>query len=124
MTRKLKVLVVEDEIYAAKNLCAELEELGIEPLKPEATGEMAIEKVLNEKPDLIIMDIRLAGKMDGMEVARILKEKCPTPIVFVTGYATEYLQDQAEDVECIEFFEKPVTIDQLIPILDVLRKNL
>lgn len=124
MSRKLKVLVVEDEIYVAINLCAELEKLDIEVLKPESTGERAVEKATEERPDLIIMDIRLAGEMNGMEAAKVIKKQCKTPIVFITGYAIDYLQDQVEEDDYIDFFEKPVTIDQLIPLLDDLKENL
>jgi len=70
------------------------------------------------------MDIRLAGKMDGLEAAKIIKQQCGVPIVFITGYANEYVQEQAKEVDCIEFFEKPVMIEQLIPVLDMMKKSM
>ncbi|MDP8267670.1 MAG: response regulator [Candidatus Tenebribacter davisii] len=121
MDKKLKVLVVEDEMFTAKNLCKELLDLDVEALKPVATGEEAVEVALKEIPDLILMDIKLADKMDGIEAARKIKERSGIPIVFMTGYATEYIQEQAQEVNCLEFFEKPISIKDLKPLIHELK---
>jgi len=47
------------------------------------------------------MDIKLADKMDGIEAARKIKENSGIPIVFMTGYATEYIQEQAQEANCL-----------------------
>lgn len=121
MERKLKVLVVEDEMFTAKCLCEELQDLDVEALEPVATGEEAVEVALKEIPDLILMDIRLADKMDGIEAAKKIKERSGIPIVFMTGYATEYIKEQAMEVNCIEFFEKPINIEDLRPLIELLK---
>lgn len=121
MNKKIKVLVVEDEVLVAKNLCSELEKLGITAIGPVTTGEEAVEMTKTQEPDLIIMDIRLPGKFDGMEAAVRIKEFRSVPIIFVTGYATDYIKEQADKVHCIEFFEKPIRIEQLIPILNLFK---
>jgi len=121
MDKKLKVLVVEDELFTAKNLCKELSDLDLEALEPVATGEEAVEIALKDIPDLILMDIKLADKMDGIEAARKIKESSGIPIVFMTGYATEYIQEQAQEVNCLEFFEKPISVEDLKPLIDELK---
>ena len=124
MDKKLKVLVVEDEMFTAKSLCEELLDLDVEALEPVATGEEAVEIALKDIPDLILMDIKLADKMDGIEAARKIKESSGIPIVFMTGYATEYIQEQAQEVNCLEFFEKPISVEDLKPLIDELKRAL
>ena len=122
MEKKLKVLVVEDEIFIAKSLCKDISDLDVDVLEPVATGEEAVEVAHKENPDLILMDIRLGDKMDGIEAARKIKEKSGIPIVFMTGYATEYVKEQAQDVDCVEFFEKPISVEDLKPVINILKK--
>jgi len=123
MTRKLKVLVVEDELLTARCICEDLKDLDTEPLQPVPKGETAVEVALNEEPDLILMDIRLAGGMDGIEAAIEIHKKKEIPVIFMSGFATEYIIKKANVVEYIEFFEKPVTIDFLRPVINKLKKN-
>ena len=124
MTKKLKVLVVEDERITARCLYEDLKDLGVDPLNPVGKGETAIEVALNENPDLILMDIRLAGSMDGIEAAIKIHEKKRIPIVFMSGLATEDIAEKAHKVDFLQFLEKPVTIDHLKPVINQLIKNL
>mgnify|MGYP000877125902 CR=1 FL=1 len=64
-----KVLIVEDEAISALLIQKKLAAAGLDVLPPVATGEKAVELALNEKPDIVFMDIRLAGRMDGIEAA-------------------------------------------------------
>ena len=124
MLEKLRVLVVEDEGLIARCICEDLKDLDVEPLKPVPKGEIAVDVALKEKPDLILMDIRLAGAMDGIEAAQKIKEKGSISIIFMSGYATEDIKEQALGVDCIGFFEKPVTVKDLTPIINQLKKSL
>jgi len=118
----LRVLVVEDEALIARCICEDLKDFGVKPFKPLPKGELAVEVALKEKPDLIIMDIRLAGVMDGIEAAQKIKEKASIPIIFMTGYATGYIKERAQSVDCIEFLEKPINVEDLKPIIKQLKK--
>ena len=94
MKKPLKVLIVEDERLTAKSLMYDINDLDAEALGPVARGEDAVVVALREHPDLILMDIRLAGGLDGIEAAeKILIEK-KIPIVFMTGYATDYVKER------------------------------
>lgn len=121
--RRIKVFIVEDESFIARCICKDLMDLGADTLAPVPRGEVAVEIALREKPDLILMDIRLAGGMDGIEAAQLIQEKERIPIVFMSGFATDYIKKKAEVVHYLEFFEKPVTIHQLEKILSYFRNN-
>lgn len=123
MTIRLKVLVVEDERLTARCLCEDLKDLGVEPLEPVSTGEKAVEMALKENLDLILMDIRLAGGMDGIEAAVKIHKNKKIPIIFMSGFVTEYVVKQTKDLGYLDFFEKPVTIESLKPIIDQLKKD-
>lgn len=123
MAWRLKVLVVEDEKLTARCICEELKDLNVDPLEPVSTGEKAVAVALEEEPDFILMDIRLAGAMDGIEAAEKIHEKNKIPIIFMSGFATEYITDKAKEVEYLEFFEKPVTVENLKPVINKLRNK-
>ena len=120
MTKKLKVLVVEDERLTARCLCEDLIDLGVDVLLPVAKGEEAVDVALREFPDLILMDIRLAGAMNGIEAAKKIHEKKKIPIIFMSGFATEYMTEKTQGMEFLGLFEKPVMIEQLKSIIDQL----
>ena len=77
---KIKLYIVEDEIIIANDLKNQLTGFGYEVMGIDGKGEQAIESVDalavgDKQPDIILMDIKLAGKMDGIEAAKILSEK-------------------------------------------------
>jgi CheY-like chemotaxis protein len=120
MTEKLKVLVVEDEVLTAKMLKMDLEELGVNVLETIAKGEEAVKVALQENPSLILMDIRLAGGLDGIEAAERIIQKKKIPIVFMTGYATEEIKKRALKVNPVDYLDKPVDIYRIKNILEQL----
>lgn len=76
------VLIVEDELLIALALAMAIEDAGIEVAAMVARGEEAVTKTEELRPDLIVMDVRLSGRMDGIEAARIIRRGWPGPIVF------------------------------------------
>ena len=92
MKKVWKVLIVEDEIITAKSLFLDLNDSGVHALRPVLFGEEAVEVAQQEKPDLILMDIRLSGKMNGIEAAEKIGQEIQTAIVFMTGYTTEAMK--------------------------------
>jgi two-component system, cell cycle sensor histidine kinase and response regulator CckA len=86
---KAKILIVEDEAVNAKLIRARIQSLGHIAVGPALTGEAAIRMALEEKPDLILMDIGLQGEMDGIEAAKIIKDKISTQIIYITAYSEE-----------------------------------
>ena len=81
-----RALIVEDEIFFAISLEADMRALGFDICDLAANGEQASRLAMNNQPDVVLMDINLEGGREGIEVARWLRNVCDAPIVFVTGY--------------------------------------
>ncbi len=119
MFRILKVLIVEDEFLTARSLKLDLEDLGMNVLEPVAKGEEAVVIALEQSPDLILMDIRLAGGLDGIETAEQIVLKKRIPIVFMTGYSTEFIRMRAKKLHPLGYLQKPIDNHQIKTILDI-----
>jgi PAS domain S-box-containing protein len=87
MTSPRRILIVEDETIVAMDLAATLRRLGFEVVGMVGSGEAAVETADSLRPDLILMDIRLKGVMDGVEAATIIQRRDKIPIVFLTAHA-------------------------------------
>lgn len=81
-----RALIVEDEIYFAINLEADMHALGFDICDLAANGQQACRLAKTNQPDLVLMDVNLQGGHEGIEVARWLRKVCEAPIVFITGY--------------------------------------
>ena len=78
-----------------------------------ATGEEAIQSVEQEQPDVILMDMRLAGEMDGVQAAQEIRTHFETPIVFLTGYANEEIKERVKGLNSVAYIVKPVTLPEI-----------
>ncbi len=113
-----KLLLVEDEFLIAKLLQKNLQLVGYEVCELVSTGEEAVERAGQEQPDFILMDIRLAGKMNGIEAAREIEQRFQIPIIFMTGYSDEEVVAQAKALNPLAYLVKPVTPDDIKPVVD------
>ena len=87
--KKVKVLIVEDESIIAMETESVLTGLGYEIVAIVDTGEKAIEVTEQQKPDIILMDIRIKGEIDGIDTAEIIRSKFEIPVVFLTAHLDE-----------------------------------
>ena len=103
-----KILIVEDD----KMLCTIFEmfisELGHEMLGIAQTGEEAIDLCKNNLPDVILMDIHLQGKIDGIQSARVIQEKFNIPVIFISSDIEEETVHKAIFHNTYGFLVKPV----------------
>lgn len=111
--RKARVLVVEDERIVAKNLERRLAELGYEVAGSAASGEDALELAERTQPDVVLMDIHLAGAVDGTEAARRVWQRLQIPVVYVTAYADADTLDEAKATEPYGYVVKPFRPEQV-----------
>lgn len=81
-----RILVIEDEQIVARDISNLLKRLGFAPLGPAASGQEAIQLAAQTEPDLILMDVRLSGGMDGVEAAHEIVRNRTVPIVYLTAY--------------------------------------
>ena len=106
--KKIKILIVDDEIIYANSLSIELKGLGYEICTIATKGEKAIKIAENEKPDIVLMDIGLPGKMDGIKTASIIKDLFRIPVIYLTGYSDKQFMAKAEIAEQHEYLIKPI----------------
>jgi two-component system, response regulator PdtaR len=102
-----KILVVDDEAIISMRLEERLQEMGYTVVGMAASGEDAIEKARRLTPDLILMDIVMPGRMNGIEAAKVIIGELDIPVVFVTSYADDGIIDRAKQVRPYGYIVKP-----------------
>jgi PAS domain S-box-containing protein len=108
-----KILIVEDEQLTAGAMTSWLEKLGYNITQTVSTGEEAIRSAEHCKPDLVLMDIHLEGKMDGIEAASQIRFGSNIPVVFVTGDADDCVLERSKFAEPVGFIAKPFSAKEL-----------
>lgn len=103
-----KLLVVDDEAIIATGLQVLLEHMGYEVTGVAASGEEAIEMAKDSAPDLVLMDIRLKGKMDGVEAAMRIHEMLGIPVIYITGYSDTATLERVNASVHSGLLQKPV----------------
>jgi two-component system, response regulator PdtaR len=104
---KSRILVVEDEAIVGMGIKQKLEDLGHEVLDIVFTGEDAVKRALETKPDIILMDIVLKGNMDGIEAASKIRDHLDVPIIYLTAYSDEDVLNRARITEPYGYILKP-----------------
>lgn len=87
--QKAKVLVVEDEMITARAIEKSLQDLGYDVVDTISHGERAIERITYEQPDVILMDIRLKGSLDGVSTAQRVKALFDIPVIYLTAHSDD-----------------------------------
>jgi len=108
-----KILVVEDEWVVADQLCRNLTELGYTVCGAASTGDEAITKVEADRPDLILMDIVLKGKMDGIEAAERIYLQFNIPILYLTAHTDQKYIERAKQTTPFGYLIKPCNQQEL-----------
>ncbi|MEE9594985.1 MAG: PAS domain S-box protein, partial [Candidatus Hydrothermarchaeales archaeon] len=107
MTMNRKILIVEDERLLALGIEKNLKRMGYSVSGVVSSGEDAIKKAEKTGPDLVLMDIRIKGKMDGIQVAEKIKERLGIPVVYLTAYADKKTLERAKITEPFGYIVKP-----------------
>jgi len=104
---KAKILVVEDEPIVAMHTKQRLERMGYKVTGVASSGDEAIQQVQKTRPDLIIMDVHLQGKMDGVETEEQILKLGELPIIYQTAYADEKTLQRAMQSSVDGYIIKP-----------------
>ena len=104
---KARIMIVEDEKLVALSIEKCLKTMGYEVPLTVSTGEEAVQKVLELEPDLVLMDIRLKGAIDGVEAANRIKTRYKIPIVYLTAYSEDSTLERAKITEPFGYLTKP-----------------
>lgn len=117
--KKIRILVVEDERIVAKDINNSLNNLGYEVTSVLSSGEEALIKVEEDKPDLILLDIVLKGELDGIETAKIIRSKYRIPIIYLTAYEDPNTLDRAKQTDPLGYILKPFEERDLNTTLEI-----
>ena len=118
INNKLEILLVEDEILTAMVMKLDLEKGGYLVAQSVVSGEDAVSAINEIKIDVILMDIRLAGDIDGIEAAAQIQNIKEIPVIFMTGYDDAEIRAKAEALEPLAYLLKPLDMAALIKILE------
>ncbi|MFT7693921.1 MAG: two-component system cell cycle sensor histidine kinase/response regulator CckA [Candidatus Latescibacterota bacterium] len=114
-----RILIVEDEAVVALNIRTELEEMGYDVAAIVDTGEEAISEIATYRPDLILMDIQLAGVMDGIETAAKINQHFDIPIIYLTANSNDATFQHAKLSGPSAFLNKPYRRAELGKAVDL-----
>ena len=114
----VSLFIVEDEMLIAHDLKEKLSEIGGLVLGIAPKGETAVDKIgmlasKNQTPDIVLMDVRLSGRMDGIEAARIISEKYKCGIIFMTAMNKNEVFMKSFSIKPYAYVFKPVDMDQV-----------
>lgn len=101
-------MIVEDEVIAAMATEKMLQKLGFEVCGNVTSGEEALVLCETAAPDIVIMDIRLDGQLDGIDTSLRLKTLCNPAVVFVSAYCDDQTRTRAQAVNPVAFINKPL----------------
>ena len=117
-----KILIVEDENIVAKDLQKRLMNLGYDVVGIVSTGEEAVKKVVATSPDLVLMDVRLKGEMDGIEAASALHFQHGVAVVYLSAYADNDTLKRASKTEPFGYILKPFEERELHTTIEMIRE--
>ncbi|CAD6534213.1 Sensor histidine kinase RcsC [Paraburkholderia hiiakae] len=118
-----RILIVEDDRIVARDIAQQLSRSGYRVVGSTVSGEEALAVVSqlqgDAPPDLVLMDVRLEGKLDGIDTARRIREACDVPIVFLTAYADDETVQRATAAEPFGYVLKPFDDVQLRTVVEM-----
>jgi two-component system, response regulator PdtaR len=119
------ILIVEDEGLIALHLMELLAKAGYSTPEPLSSGEELLDQLRkNPLPDLILMDIGLGGKMDGIETAQEVRKQYSVPIVFLTAYSDQVRKKEAGKITPYDYLTKPVKQEDLLDAIRTVMADL
>jgi PAS domain S-box-containing protein len=120
ITAKKKIYIVEDSLVVSMELSQKLKQVGYTIAGSAISGEDALEQIAELSPDLILMDIKLAGKLDGIETAHVVKEQFDIPVIFTTAFSdSKTINSVKESGHPYGYLIKPYNTQNLLVSIEV-----
>jgi two-component system cell cycle sensor histidine kinase/response regulator CckA len=113
------ILVVEDERVVARDIQESLLRMGYDVIGTAASSTECLAHAAERRPDLVLMDIRIEGALDGIETARILRSRYGVPVIFLTAYADEQTVARAKATEAHGYILKPFRAGELRSAVEI-----
>jgi DNA-binding LytR/AlgR family response regulator len=120
----LKILLVEDELIIAEDMTNMLERIGYEIIGSAIDFDEAIEILETEKPDLILLDVNLGGKKDGIHLAEEINRRFGIPFIYTTSFTDGATIERAKKTHPINYLVKPFKQAQLYTAIEIAMLNL
>jgi two-component system, cell cycle sensor histidine kinase and response regulator CckA len=117
--QRAQVLIVEDEKIVAADIRENLKSLGYNVPAVLSSGEDAIRCATENRPDLVLMDIQLKGKIDGIEAAKIVQSRLNVPVVYITAFADDATIQRAKSTEPYGYILKPFGKKELQSTIEI-----
>ncbi len=117
--QKPRVLIIEDEAIIALNISRILESRGYEVADTLSSGKEALESVVDDPPDCVLMDIVLTGEMDGIETAGKISGLSDVPIIYLTAHTDDETLQRAKETGPYGYVVKPINPEELISTVEI-----
>jgi CheY-like chemotaxis protein len=106
----LRILLAEDDLILAMTMQSILERLGYTIVDHCTTSAATVHSALHHNPDVLLMDIRLDGSVDGIDTVKEIQEKSAKriPAIYLTGNSDRYHRNRAQETDFIDILVKPV----------------
>jgi DNA-binding response OmpR family regulator len=114
-----RALIVEDEALIAEELRERLSRLGFSVIATVDSADESVAIATRERPDLVLMDIRLKGEKDGVQAAKEIRQQVDVPIVYLTAYSDRPTVDRIKETEHDGFILKPFLRRELQATIEV-----
>jgi len=114
-----KIMVVEDEAVIALRLEQRLSMMGYEVVALSHSSEDGLEKAREFRPDLILMDIKIPGNIDGIALAKIIRSELDIPVIFLTAFAEDQIIERAKQAEPYGYIVKPFQDQELKAAVEI-----
>ncbi len=113
MSENIKILIVEDERIVAEDIQSSLQNIGYSISGVVSSGKEALKRIKEDKPDLVLMDIILKGRMNGIEAANTIRFQYDVPVVYLTAHADMNTLEKAKVTEPFGYILKPFNDGEL-----------
>ena len=120
---KTRIGIVEDEFLIAEQISEALVKLGYEALEPVGSYTDALEMIAEQKPDLMILDIQLSGKKDGIDLALKIKHDHDIPFIFLTANSDPVTLEKAKKADPPAYLVKPFKTEDLYTAIEICLSN-
>ena len=121
--KHLKIGIVEDDLIIAASIEMTLAQIGYQPVSPVRNYADALKMIASENPDLLLLDITLEGKQDGIELALKVNEVFGIPFIFLTSYSDPATVNRAKQANPYAYLVKPFNESDLFSAIEIAFNN-
>jgi DNA-binding LytR/AlgR family response regulator len=119
----INVLIVEDKALIAEDIAGKLRKHGLEVAGIYDSGEEALEFIKTTRPDLVLMDIELAGAMDGISAALVLTQEYDIPVIYLSDFNDQKTLERAKKTQPASYLTKPFNEADLVRAIEIAFSN-